>query len=105
MPPAPPEEFRLSATYYDTADLRLARARLTLRRRRGGSDAGWHLKLPAGPDSRDEVRVPLGRHRQPPAALVGLARAAHRGLPLRPIVELDTVRREWTLTDAGGLAV
>jgi CHAD domain-containing protein len=105
VPPAPPEEFGLSATYYDTADLRLARARLTLRRRRGGGDAGWHLKLPAGSDSREEVRVPLGRYRKPPAPLVGLAWAAHRGLPLRPIVELDTLRREWTLTDAGGLAV
>ena len=33
---------------------------LTLRRRRGGSDDGWHLKLPAGADSRDEVRLPVG---------------------------------------------
>ncbi|HZG91268.1 MAG TPA: hypothetical protein VEZ42_13740, partial [Pseudonocardia sp.] len=31
--PAAPEEFQLSAVYYDTADLRLARSRLTLRRR------------------------------------------------------------------------
>ena len=31
-------------------------SRLTLRRRVGGADAGWHLKLPAGADSRDEVR-------------------------------------------------
>src|SRR5690242_8931308 len=44
-PTAPPAPFELSAVYYDTADLRLIRSRLTLRRRRGGSDAGWHLKL------------------------------------------------------------
>ncbi|HZG91390.1 MAG TPA: CYTH and CHAD domain-containing protein, partial [Pseudonocardia sp.] len=63
------------------------------------------LKLPAGPDARDEVRVPLGRYRKPPAQLVALSRAAHRGGPLQPVVELATVRREWTLVDAGGRAV
>ena len=105
VPPAPPEEFALSAVYYDTTDLRLLRSRLTLRRRRGGSDEGWHLKLPAGADARDEVRVPLGRYRNPPARLVTLSRAAHRDATLAPVVELDTVRREWTLCDAGGHAV
>ena len=52
---------KLSATYFDTADLRLALAGLTLRRRTGGDDAGWHLKVPAGKDARSEVRLPLGR--------------------------------------------
>jgi hypothetical protein len=33
-------EQRLDADYYDTADLRLVRAGVTLRRRRGGSDQG-----------------------------------------------------------------
>jgi CHAD domain-containing protein len=105
VPPAAPEEFALSAVYYDTADLRLLRSRLTLRRRRGGSDEGWHLKLPAGTDDRDEVRLPLGRDRTPPSRLVALSRAAHRDATLQPVVELDTVRREWTLTDPGGHAV
>jgi len=36
---------------------------------------------------------------------VALTRAAHRGAPLGPVAELDTVRREWTLTDADGNAV
>lgn len=36
----------LDAVYYDTADQRLAAAAITLRRRTGGADAGWHLKLP-----------------------------------------------------------
>ena len=43
-----PDEEQLEAEYYDTADLRLMRAGITLRRRRGGHDQGWHLKLPAG---------------------------------------------------------
>ena len=49
----------LDATYFDTPIHDLARNKITLRRRTGGSDAGWHLKLPAGPDSRTEVRLPL----------------------------------------------
>jgi len=49
----------LDAVYHDTADLRLIRAGITLRRRTSGEDAGWHLKLPAGTDTRDEIRLPL----------------------------------------------
>jgi len=75
------------------ADLRLTRSGLTLRRRRGGSDDGWHLKLPAGADSRDEVRLPSGRSRKPPEPLVALTRAAHRGARLEPVVE--PTRNEW----------
>ena len=37
------DEVELDATYFDTADLRLARAGVTMRRRVGGDDAGWHL--------------------------------------------------------------
>ncbi len=53
------DEEILDAVYYDTKDLRLIRAGVTLRRRTGGEDAGWHLKLPAGADTRDEIRLPL----------------------------------------------
>ncbi|QCB98940.1 CYTH domain-containing protein [Arthrobacter sp. PAMC25564] len=42
----PPEQQDLDAVYFDTAELALAARRITLRRRAGGSDAGWHLKLP-----------------------------------------------------------
>ncbi|BCK71266.1 hypothetical protein Srufu_052190 [Streptomyces libani subsp. rufus] len=49
----------LDAVYYDTADQRLAAAGITLRRRTGGRDAGWHLKLPVAPGVRDELRAPL----------------------------------------------
>ena len=67
--PVGPEEQTLEAVYFDTDDLRLAQAGVTLRRRRGGDDAGWHLTLPADGDSRDEVRVSdarAGRRRTPP---------------------------------------
>ena len=37
---------RLRAVYHDTDDHLLLRSRITLRRRTGGHDEGWHLKLP-----------------------------------------------------------
>jgi CHAD domain-containing protein len=92
----------LSAVYHDTEDLRLARFGVTLRRRRGGDDAGWHLKLPAGEDSRDEVRLPPNRARKAPGELVALTRALHRGAPLVPVAALDTRRREWLVTASDG---
>lgn len=39
-----PEVRELDAVYYDTIDLKLAHARVALRRREGGPDAGWHIK-------------------------------------------------------------
>jgi CHAD domain-containing protein len=100
-----PEEQALEAVYFDTEDLRLARAGVTLRRRLGGHDAGWHLKLPVAGDSRDEVRVSDARavrRRKPPAELVGLVRALTRGARLAPVAELATARRRWRLTDDDG---
>src|ERR1700727_317327 len=60
---AEPAEQKLEAEYYDTEDLRLLRAGVTLRRRRGGTDSGWHLKLPAGPPTPRELPRPRGRRR------------------------------------------
>jgi inorganic triphosphatase YgiF len=95
-----PEDQELDATYFDTADLRLARSGITLRRRQGGSDPGWHLKLPVGADSRDELRVPLGRARRtPPAELTALTRVHTQGTKLQPVVRLHTRRRRWLLAD------
>src|ERR1700733_8252406 len=64
-----PEQETLTAEYYDTEDLRLLKAGITLRRREGGSDEGWHLKLPnaaavtagrtAGASRRREIRLTL----------------------------------------------
>ncbi|HEY0487282.1 MAG TPA: CYTH and CHAD domain-containing protein [Mycobacteriales bacterium] len=88
---AEPATLRLEATYYDTADHRLAAARTTLRRRTGGTDAGWHLKLPAEGGARDEIREPPDGD-DVPAPLAALARAATRGAELRPVVRLVTER-------------
>ena len=78
-----PRTYRLRAVYFDTPGLGLAAARITLRRRTGGTDAGWHLKLPAGVDSRREVHAPLGRGaRTVPARLAGLVTGWSAGQPL-----------------------
>ncbi|MCB2177365.1 MAG: CYTH and CHAD domain-containing protein [Actinomycetales bacterium] len=86
----------LVAVYYDTADHRLLAGRATLRRRTGGTDPGWHLKLPAGgPDGTDRLEVRHDHKRPPrsvPADLVALARSRTRGAGLAPVVELATVR-------------
>jgi len=97
-----PDEQTLEAEYFDTEDLRLLRNGITLRRRRGGSDAGWHLKLPAGKDTRREIRLPLGRGRQVPRPLAELVRAYTRDAPLRPVAQVSTRRQLLTLLDNGG---
>jgi CHAD domain-containing protein len=97
---------KLEAVYFDTVDLRLARAGVTLRRRVGGSDPGWHLKLPVGEDSRDELRMPVSRSRsEPPAELVALTRVHTRGAALVPVAQLNTRRRRWVLADQDGRAL
>jgi CHAD domain-containing protein len=97
-----PEEFRLTAEYFDTDDLRLLRAGITLRRRTGGDDAGWHLKLPAGRDSRTELQVPLRRGSAVPAELARLIRARSRAAALRPVARIATLRRRRVLLDSAG---
>ena len=101
-----PEGHQLGATYFDTADLRLTAAGLTLRRRTGGSDAGWHLKVPAGAGARSEVRLPLGRAtRTVPEPLRNMVWMHSRGAVLRPVAEIDTERTVRRLVDATGQAL
>jgi inorganic triphosphatase YgiF len=94
-----PVTHQLSATYYDTEGNRLAASKITLRRRTGGSDEGWHLKLPSqmlsgGAQSRREIHAPLaaGPEGQVPAQLSDLVSGITAGLPLGPIATLDTRR-------------
>ncbi|WP_158587868.1 CYTH and CHAD domain-containing protein [Actinomadura logoneensis] len=90
---------RLHAAYFDTPDLRLAVRGITLRRRRGRADAGWHLKLPV-PGGKLEVREPLGRRAEAvPGRLASLVVAYTRGEPLRQVAVLETRRRATVLLD------
>jgi|SRR5579859_7361924 len=98
-----PRTYQLTAIYLDTPGLDLAAAHVTLRRRTGGTDAGWHLKLPAGADARREVHAPLGPGTETvPDRLAGLVAQWARGQPLRPIARLQTARTVRRLTDAAG---
>jgi CHAD domain-containing protein len=96
-----PETHELDATYFDTSDLRLTRHKRTLRRRTGGTDAGWHLKTPGDGTSRTEHRLPLAGD-EVPAELMAEVRSIVRDHPLEPVVRLRTTRIETPITgDAG----
>jgi inorganic triphosphatase YgiF len=85
-------EMVLTATYFDTESLALGAAGATLRRRTGGTDDGWHLKLSVADGERLEVHRALGRSGMPPAALASLVRAMTRGDALVPVATLVTRR-------------
>ena len=94
---------KLEAEYYDTDDLRLIRAGITLRRRRGGDDAGWHLKLPFSTGTRREIQLPLGRVGwRVPVELAELVRVHTRSEPLRPVARMTTNRQHLTLLGPAG---
>ncbi|MEO8750862.1 MAG: divalent cation tolerance protein CutA [Allobranchiibius sp.] len=96
--------FHLVATYFDTDDVTLARQGITVRRRLGGTDAGWHLKLPRGEDAREEIWLPLDSVQDDGTlpqlfrdhlATVIADRAVH------PVCRVDTRRTEWDLSGGG----
>jgi CHAD domain-containing protein len=98
-----PVETELVSVYFDTAELDLARRGITLRRRTGGYDEGWHLKLPKDEDTRTEVRLPLGRTTTTvPTELLAPVRAVVRDRPLAPVARLSTRRLECELLDDDG---
>jgi CHAD domain-containing protein len=96
----------LDATYYDSADLRLARDGATLRYRNGT----WTAKLPNqatvaaaadGHMARVEVEV-AGRPEAPPAELVALVRSRLRSADLTPVARLVSRRRRSAIVDHSG---
>ncbi len=97
----------MEATYHDTPDLRLFRWGYTLRRRVGGADEGWHLKVPGGGDARDELQVPLARGEvgAVPAELRDIVHALVRRADLVPVVTLRTERTPHRLLNAAGTVV
>lgn len=109
----------LEAVYFDTATLALAARGITLRRRAGGSDPGWHLKLPVIVGERREIVEPLNRDPDAdadpvpetnpsadleavPARLKDLVLVHTRGQDLVPIAELKTRRTVIHLMAADG---
>ncbi|MEV4623176.1 CYTH and CHAD domain-containing protein [Asanoa sp. NPDC049573] len=100
-----PALLTLDATYYDTPELRLTRGALALRRRTGGSDAGWHLKVGAAGGARTEHQRALTSGTTPPRDLMRLVRAAARGAPVEPVARIETRRREWRLHGPDGVVL
>ena len=79
------------AAYFDTPQLDLHRRGITLRRRTGGGDEGWHLKLRRVGDSRQEIQEPLGNASEDlPGALLDHIRAIVRDHPLCQVATIRT---------------
>ncbi|MCU1472155.1 CYTH domain-containing protein, partial [Amnibacterium sp.] len=99
----PFDPVRLEAVYFDTADRVLVRARIALRRRTGGHDAGWHVKLPAAV-GRTELQAPIDPAAPDvvPAAIRELVASRVRTAPLEPIARIATERTATVLHDASG---
>jgi CHAD domain-containing protein len=83
---------------------------MTLRRRTGGADAGWHLKLPpeapdgtaegaddSAPQQRRELQEPLGQPDVVPDRLLAHLHAYLRGDAVAPAVRLETERTTYPL--------
>jgi len=93
---------QLVASYFDTDDLRLTRARASLRHR---NDEGWAVKLPlatrAGRLDRATYAFP-GEAGEPPAAALDLVRGLTRRAPVVAVAELRTTRRTTRLRTTAG---
>ncbi|WP_051217835.1 CYTH and CHAD domain-containing protein [Nocardioides insulae] len=97
-------QVELVADHYDTADKVLARAGVTLERRVGGDDEGWHVEVTAT-RGRLETRWPLERSTHtPPKPARDLVSGWTRGHPLIPVATV-TVHRTATLLLAENAAV
>ncbi len=92
----------LEAIYFDTRHLALAARGMTLRRRTGGPDAGWHLKLPHGPGKRTEIHSPLGNADTVPGELLDRVLAYTRGHAVAAIATLTTGRTSYALYGSDG---
>lgn len=103
-----PHELELEAVYFDTEEHALMRAGITLRRRTGGDDEGWHVKLPLGPNDREEFRLPLRRGAAGaavPKALRSLVEVHARGRRLVPVATVRNRRMVHRMVAKDGTAL
>lgn len=119
-----PRVDNLEAVYFDTRAHALASRRITLRRRTGGADAGWHLKLPsqgpgpgsepqgpgsepqrpdAEPQRRRELHAPLGQPAVVPDSLQAYLWVYLRGEDTKPVVRLRTQRTTYPMYGDDGV--
>lgn len=98
-----PMETDLEAVYFDTPQLDLLQHDITVRRRVGGPDQGWHLKQKAGQDTRTETRLPLARAvHTVPRQLREMVESVTGSKRLVPVARVTTHRCERALFDAQG---
>lgn len=97
----------LHAIYYDTAEHLLAAHHITLRRRTGGGDSGWHLKLPEGNFGRTEIRVEFAGDddEEVPAALRDIVDALVQDRPLAAVARITNRRTVDVLYGRDGAAL
>lgn len=96
-----PEVHLLHATYFDTPAADLAQRRLALRMRRGGKDAGWHLKQKNEEGAR-ELQWPAADE-MPSEVIAEIRRWIGDAVgELQPLAELHTERTVVVLRDRDG---
>ncbi|WP_144711074.1 CYTH domain-containing protein [Curtobacterium pusillum] len=95
--------FELDATYWDTDRYDLVASRVTVRRRTGGPDAGWHIKRAASDTVRHEEHFPLTDDADTvPVEVLAALFTERRGRGLRPVVRITTTRTVTRLLDEDG---
>lgn len=109
----PPRVDSLTAVYFDTPGGALSGRGITLRRRTGGTDEGWHLKLAPEKEEKDsgapevrrrrELHAPLGRPDVVPDALLAHLHVHLRGADPAPVVQLETQRSTHPLYGPDGV--
>ena len=101
-PLGPTTVSNLNALYFDTPELQLQALGVALRRRSGGADAGWHLKMKSEADGEKiEVHAPIAGAR-PPMSLRSVLPESVQMSPLLPVARLETHRVETPLLSSRG---
>ena len=91
---------KLHNTYFDTPGAGLRLFGVTLRRRVGGSETGWQLKVPSG-SARTELQSG-SRAKKLPAALAQGVEGLRAGESLEPVAAMVTTRTAYRLLNADG---
>lgn len=95
-------EHEIDNMYWDTADGALRMFGATLRRRSGGADDGWHLKLPRADGARMELHSDDPSALAPPEDLVRRIAGIVRGRPLVEVARLRERRLSYLVRDGAG---
>jgi CHAD domain-containing protein len=91
---------KLDNTYFDTPSAGLRLFGITLRRRVGGSETGWQLKVPNG-TARTELQSGSRTKTLPPAVMAAVT-GLSAGESLDPVAKILTTRTAYRLLNADG---